>query len=696
MNYHKKSKEELIEEINQLRTSYEALKEYYEKDTLLLKEAEKQIYKSEEKFRKAFITSPDSININRMSDGLYVSVNEGFKKLIGYNEEESIGKTSIELGIWADPSNREKLLKELKEKGKVENFEALFRTKDGRLLYGLMSASIIDLDGVPHILNITRDITNLKKTELELEKERNLLRTLIDVVPDRIYAKDIESRFIICNKALVKRMGKDDESEIIGKSDFDLLPKNLAEQFYSNEQEVITTGNPLINKEETMGTVAGLKRWNLASKVPLKDAEGRITGIVGVGRDITELKRSQIESQALSEITSGISTTSNLDELLKLIHCSLANVVYAENCFIALYNEKTDLFSFPYFIDKYDTKPLPLSMGKSCTSYVYRTGKPWLFTEESFNKLLENNEVGQVGTPSPSWIGIPLQTPSKILGVLVLQHYEEANAYTENDLKFLVAAGSQIAQAIDRKMNEEEIKLKNELLQTINAEKDKFFSIIAHDLRGPLSAFVEATKILTEDIKSMSLDQVKEIINVMKNDASNIYTLLENLLEWSRLQRGVMEFKPEKLFLLESVNSSIEAVKVAARKKSISIDSRIDPGMVISGDRHMFETILRNLVSNAVKFTPAGGKIIISSAAAETGSVEITVKDNGIGIPGDLMAKLFSLTEKSSRPGTEGEPSSGLGLHLCKEFIEKHGGRIFVKSEPGNGSSFSFPMPLAY
>jgi len=142
MNYADKSKKELIDELLKLQQSFKAAREQYDKEISLLKQAE-------EKFRKAFMTSPDSVNINRLSDGMFISVNEGFTKILGYSEEETIGKTSLELNIWTDPEDRKNLTKELQENGKAENFEAIFRKKDGGAVNGLMSASLIDLDGIP-------------------------------------------------------------------------------------------------------------------------------------------------------------------------------------------------------------------------------------------------------------------------------------------------------------------------------------------------------------------------------------------------------------------------------------------------------------------------------------------------------------------------------------------------------------------
>lgn len=688
-NLSQKEPEQRLEEILK---AYEALKEHYERDTRLLREAESMIKKSEELFRKAFITSPDSVNINRLSDGLYVMVNEGFTKKTGYTAEDVRGRTSLELDIWVDPVRRKELVTELQEKGKVEDFEAQFRKKDGSIITGLMSASILEINGEAHIMNVTRDITRIKNIENELKQEKNLLHTLIDNLPDRIYIKDRNSRFVICNRALAERMGKKEVSEVIGKSDFDFQLPELAEQFYRDEQEIMNSGIPLINHEEPRVMPDGEKRWNLITKVPLRDHNGKITGIVGISRDITDIKKKEARTRALNKIIRGISTTANLDELLKLVHETLSEIVYAENCFIALYEPKTQLFSFPYFVDKHDDNPGNLSLAKSCTSYVFRTNQSLLLTGEKMNELLDKGEIELVGTNSASWIGIPLNLPSRTIGVLVLQNYEQENVYSEEDISFLNSIGSQIAFAIERKMAEEEIREKNEMLQAANAEKDKFFSIIAHDLRGPLGAFMEATKILTDELPNMSGEEIREISGEMNKDASRIYALLENLLQWSRLQRGVIKFEPADQNLSPLVNNAISPLLSSAEKKNVTVELNIPGDIIVNADTHMTETVIRNLVSNAIKFTP-GGKIVVSAVPDEEGLVRISVKDNGIGIPPDMAGSLFSLTSRASRPGTDGEPSSGLGLVLCREFVEKHGGRIWVESEEGKGTEFMFTLP---
>ena len=685
--------EEFMKEQKDLQSEFNSLKEIYEKEINELRQSEEKVRKSCEKYKIAYMNSPDAININRLSDGMYVSVNDGFTKILGYTENDAIGRSSLEMNIWVNPEDRENLVKELESGGNVKDYEADFLSKTGNIVPGLLSASLIDLDGVPHILTVVRDITASKKAEEALAKEQFLINSLMNNLSDHVYFKDLNSKFIRTNKSHAISFGLSDPKHVIGKSDFDFFTEQAANQAFEDEQAIIKTGQSIL-KEEKLTRKDSSDVWFSAMKMPLRDNDGKIIGTFGISRDITGRKRSELENYALFEIIQGITSTDKLDELLKLIHNSLGKVVYADNCFVALKDQTSGLFSFPYFVDKVDTTPIPTSMGKSCSDYVFRTVKPLLLNQKKFDSLVEQGEVELIGSNSPSWIGIPLQTPSKVIGVLVLQHYEKENVYSENDLKFLVSIGNQIAIAIERKKAEEEISFKNEQLQLINAEKDKFFSIIAHDLRGPLSAFVDATQILTEEIQNMDLEEIKDITMSMKTSASNIYGLLENLLEWSRLRRGAMDFVPENLNLKKKIEASIDVLSESARKKRIGLTISVPGELEIRADIHMFDTIIRNLISNAIKFTISGGKVIVTANYNGDHYIVVKISDSGIGMAPELRDKLFQIDEKTSRPGTEGETSTGLGLLLCKEFIEKHGGKIWVESSVGQGSTFSFSLPL--
>lgn len=244
-----------------------------------------------------------------------------------------------------------------------------------------------------------------------------------------------------------------------------------------------------------------------------------------------------------------------------------------------------------------------------------------------------------------------------------------------------------------RKLAEAEIKLKNEQLLELNAAKDKFFSIIAHDLRGPFSGFLGLTEIMAEELRSLSIAQIQEFSIDMRKSATNLYRLLENLLQWSKMQQGSISFNPELLQLRLVVDECFAMATETAKNKGIEIAYDIPGDLKVFADSNILQIIIRNLVSNAMKFTPKGGKISVSAKATDDKSIEISVKDTGIGMTNEMVNNLFRIDVKTNRKGTEGEPSSGLGLLLCKEFIEKHGGKIWVESEVEKGTTFYFTLP---
>ncbi|MDO9510414.1 MAG: ATP-binding protein [Bacteroidales bacterium] len=252
---------------------------------------------------------------------------------------------------------------------------------------------------------------------------------------------------------------------------------------------------------------------------------------------------------------------------------------------------------------------------------------------------------------------------------------------------------SVIRDISERKQIEEEIKLKNEELNKVNAEKDKFFSIIAHDLRSPFSGFLGLTELLAEDVQNMTMDRTKLIAQKMHESAVNIFRLLENLLEWSRMEHGLIHFNPENIQLYSLANESLTMIVDRAKSKEIEITNIIPEDLNVLADSNIIQSVIRNLVSNAVKFTPFGGKIILSSKIMTNKTLKISVSDTGIGMSLSMLENLFHLGVQTNRIGTDGEPSTGLGLLICKGFIERHGGKIWAESEEGKGSDFHFTIP---
>ncbi|MEI6436258.1 MAG: HAMP domain-containing sensor histidine kinase, partial [Bacteroidota bacterium] len=224
-----------------------------------------------------------------------------------------------------------------------------------------------------------------------------------------------------------------------------------------------------------------------------------------------------------------------------------------------------------------------------------------------------------------------------------------------------------------------------------NAEKDKFFTIIAHDLKSPFNSIVGFSNLLVEQVREKDFEGIEKYAGIILKSSDRALELLKNLMEWARSQTGRIEFSPEYFEIVVVINEIILSFDDIARQKSIIINKAIPPSAPVFADKAMINVILRNLVSNAIKFTMPGGMITISANEKQS-ELTVTVSDTGVGISNDRIEKLFRIDESFSTAGTNNERGTGLGLILCKEFVEKHGGKIWVNSEKGKGSDFNFTV----
>ncbi len=233
---------------------------------------------------------------------------------------------------------------------------------------------------------------------------------------------------------------------------------------------------------------------------------------------------------------------------------------------------------------------------------------------------------------------------------------------------------------------------KNAQLKELNASKDTFFSIIAHDLRNAFSGFLGMIQLIVENIGNYDQEELKKFIGILQNTSKKLYTLLENLLTWARIQQGAIHYAPRALNIQMVVQRNATILSPTAEQKQITLVNAIQEEMLVYGDEEMIDTVVRNLLSNALKFTRSGGTVTVSSRLVE-GHVEVTVSDTGIGISEENIAKLFRIDAKYKRVGTAQEQGTGLGLILCKEFVERNNGNIQVESEVGQGTTFRFTLP---
>ena len=303
-----------------------------------------------------------------------------------------------------------------------------------------------------------------------------------------------------------------------------------------------------------------------------------------------------------------------------------------------------------------------------------------------------------------SQLVLPLRVGQQTIGALDIWS-EQSSAFDAEDHQVLQMLANQITIAIGNALVynlEKDLRSvqqeKAQALARLNADKDKFFSIISHDLRSPFNIVLGNAKFLLKTAESASPQEVKEIAQSIHEGARSVYNLLENLLTWSRLQReGGLMYHPETIELIDLMQTVQTVLSPVAAQKEIKLISAVEPGLWVYADRNMLETVTRNLVSNALKFTPRGGQITLSahvgSAYYLPGMVTIAVQDTGVGMTEAVLSNLFRIDTQHSTVGTENEPGTGLGLIICQEMVQRNGGKIWATSEVDKGTMMQFTVP---
>ncbi|MBN1139073.1 MAG: response regulator [Anaerolineae bacterium] len=344
---------------------------------------------------------------------------------------------------------------------------------------------------------------------------------------------------------------------------------------------------------------------------------------------------------------------------------------------------------------------LPLDAPASIVVSAYRTKDHCLVSNASTDpRYLALKELPK----TQSELALPLQIGTRVLGVLDLQ-CEHADAFDRDSWMALQMVANQIAIAIHNARQYDQEKGLRELearrvqeLAELNASKDRFFSIVAHDLRGPFNPLLGMAKLMTRLPDETPPTEFKSMAKSVYASARTVYELLDNLLAWSRLQRGRMEYEPERLDLAKIAERNIMLFTEVSTSKGIRLESTVGAGTCVHADPNILNAVLRNLISNALKFTPQGGRVVVTALpdTADPGLVAVNVSDTGVGIRPADQAKLFRLDVSHSTKGTAEEKGTGLGLIICQEMVKKNGGQIWIESDgvPGRGTRVKFTVPL--
>ncbi len=555
---------------------------------------------------------------------------------------------------------------------------------------------------------LQQEIGERKQFEKMVIRAKQEWERTFDIVPDLIAILDKDHRILRVNRALADRVHLEPKMCIGQRCYFCLHGKDDAPPAFCPHLRLLE------NKQEHQEEIyeERLGGYFFITVSPIFDDEGRLYGSVHVARDITERKRAeealQYHNQKLSLLNRIGQMMSSSLELHQVLKIALEEIQRFLNVISASFwlKEEDDLACM-HAIGPGSQQLMQqrLTQGQGITWWVIQHKKSAVVADIKADPRHFQDIDAHTGVIVHSMLSVPLLIKGTVIGVLNLAD-PHIGHFTQNHLEFVELIAATAAIAIEnarlytmaqqeitvRKQAEEALRDANTQLKQANDSKDKFFSIISHDLRSPFTVLIGATELLEEYFEAFTQDELKTEITMLRGTAKKLYALLENLLAWSRLQRGIMEFEPNEFNLWEMTEINRDLFTSKAQQKKITVTNSIADTFAVYVDYNMVNTVIRNLISNALKFTKDGGIIKISARQHEQ-QIEIAVSDTGVGIPQEDIPKLFRIDVQYTHVGTAEEKGTGLGLVLCQELVTRNGGTIWVESEPGTGSTFRFTLP---
>lgn len=671
-------------------------------------EIEKELKDAKERFELIFNTSPDAILITRVHDGYYIDSNETFTNYTGYTREDLTGKTTLDINIWNNPNDREKLMKELQLKGHCQNLEVVVKNKDGSLRTIIMSAEIIQLYGSPHLLSISRDITDRKKMESMFSESQEKYKLIADNANDVITVFHLPNhKFSYVSPAIKNFTGFSvDEflqikfSKIISTVDLRSIYSDILKRIRAIRNSGDKTAFSK-NYEFQLIKKNSSRLWVELSTTLKQNFNGEIEEMIGVSRNIQKRKtieQAVIQTEKRQNILLKINQTpfESNDELLKFCLRESIILTGSKSGFLFIINEARKEIIKVYWSDDVMEKcrieipktPLKIEKGILCNEAV-KQKKPVIVNDISTSHLPIYIPEGHIEISN--FISVPVIIDKSVKAVIGLANKPED--YDNNDIMHLSLLMDGAWKVMNRNELESLLKIKNEELLDLVATKDRFFSIIAHDLKNPFNVIIGFSELILNSKGANNIENLKKYAGYIHHSSKQAFNLLTNLLEWTNSKRGMMNFQPVEIDVKPFVSDTYNILENNFNEKNIVFHQFIPENLLVDADRNMLGIIIRNLLSNAIKYTHIGGNISIKIEESNGNDVLFAIIDDGTGIKEDDIAKLFRNEILFTTSGTNNEKGTGLGLLLCKDFVDKHKGKIWVESEFGKGSTFYFTIP---
>jgi PAS domain S-box-containing protein len=656
--------------------------------------AEQGMLESETSYRGLFNSVTEGIFIQNQQ-GRFQDVNPGALRMYGYSREFFIGKLPANLGA---PGKNDKAMYERAFQkalgGEPQQFEFWGLRSNGEIFPQEILLSKGIYFGQDIVIALAHDITERKQVEETLRQNERKYRNLFNNSEVGMFRTRLDgSEILDFNEKYLEILGFTYD-EIKGRPSVDLWANKLERD---RMVQLLKDQGHVTDFEFVLLTKQGEQRTCITSSHLYPD-QGILEGSI---QDITERKQTQTLQKAVYQIASAAETTRSLDELYPQIHQIISSVMPAENFYITLYDEAENLLRFPYFMDAADQPFVDgLQPGKGLTAYVLRMGKSLLCTQAVHDELERQGEVKLLGVASAIWLGVPLIVEGKTIGVMVVQHYTDPNAYGEREQHMLEYVSTQVAIAIDRKRAEQKVKEYSERLEEMVEERTRelrqaqekllvqeklavlgqLAGGVGHELRNPLGV-INTSIYYLKMVQPDASEKVRQHLAMIEHEVQNADKIISDLLDFAR----VISSDRQPVSVGEIVKHTLERFPLPETVKG-TMDIPGDLPLVLADPRQL-EQVLGNLTVNACQAMPDGGQLTISAIKIKE-QVAITVKDTGTGITPENLLKIFEPLFTTKVKGI------GLGLPVSMKLVEANGGRIEVNSQAGLGSTFTVYLPV--
>lgn len=681
------------------------------RDVTELVSTRKQAEKNEKKYRLLAENAVDVIW--QMDPDLKLTyVSPSVRNVLGYDPRDVIGKKFPE---FTDRPETMKLMREairaIKASGKVRHtmVETRVRKSNGKYIpMEMLVRFLIDESGeLTGFQGSARDITDRISARTNQRKQEILMRSLIDNIPDQIYIKDRESRFVINNKAHQEELGGNSQESLVGKTDFDCFDEENARQFYEDEQKILQTGKAMVNKEEYKTYLDGTSRWTLTTKVPIRDEQGEIIYIAGINRDITrrktmedELIRSRYELSVRNKIA-GIFLTGRRKGVYSKLLEILMGEFDSEFGFLGYLNERGNLFC-PSVTEgnygEYSTDELNHEIPEKDLEYVLRKSL------KQKSSQIRNMDIKFFGGryQLKNVLCVPVFLGKEPIGLIILAN--KLGGYKNPDKNLMESIVSYIAPILSAYLNEEKLEKDNEkaykdlqVAKEMAEESDKlksaFLLNLSHEVRTPLNAIMGFSRLMADFMKGNN--KMTEYSSHIDSAGRDLLKMIEDTIDMAKLENGQVRMETESKDVVLTLNEIFNEFKDEFDAKRPDLEFCLDmktDRCVIETDHDNLKKVVFKLLDNAGKFTKSG-RITLGFDPGGDSSLVIYVEDTGIGISEGSRDNIFEKFYK-----IEGKQvlyrGNGLGLAIAKGLLDVMGGTIHIDSEPGRGTKASIVLPV--